>query len=135
MPLRVGEQDMLEAGMRDLRAGVEEIADLGIIHTGSVGLQQCAVSLRMERSNGLFQICIETELGDEPAFRRNRVVRWPYSRRDRRDIAKALVDLHVVRGGPRPGVFVDDRTSAGKLLDSFTRRTVHGTYQFRSLVE
>ncbi|MFN3875782.1 MAG: hypothetical protein ACK4L7_07720, partial [Flavobacteriales bacterium] len=36
-------------------------------------------------------------------------------------LAKVLVDLHVVRAGPRPGVFVDNRTAAGKWLDTLTR--------------
>jgi len=128
---------MLEAAMRDLRAGagLGTVADLGVVHTGRVGLQQCAVSVRIEQGDGLFHLCIVTELSDGPGFRRTRVVRWPYSRRDRRDLARALVDLHVVRAGPREHVFVDDRGRAARLLDGLTRRVVHGTYRFRSPVE
>ena len=129
---------MLEAVMRDLRTGAgtgsEVVADLGVVHTGRVGLQQCAVSVRIEHASGLFHLCVETELSDGPGFRRTRVVRWPYSRRDRRDLARVLVDLHVVRAGPRRHVFVDDRGPAARLLDGLTRRVVHGTYRFRSPV-
>lgn len=125
---------MLEPAVRDLKSavGIEEIADLGIVHSGPVGVQTCDVSMRIERWQGMFHICIDSVLSDGPAFRRTRVVKWPYSGRDRRDLAKVLVDLHVVRAGPRPGVFVDDRTAAGKWLDTLTRRVVHGTYTFRS---
>lgn len=128
---------MLGTVMRDVRSGegIEDIADLGTVHCGPLGSQLCEVSLRIERRQDLYHLCIGTALSDGPAFRRTRVVKWPYSRRDRRDLTGALVDFHVVKAGPRPGVFVDDRTSAGKLLDSLTRRVVHGAYRFRSPME
>ena len=125
---------MLEAVKREISTGAatEVIADLGVVHSGKVGLQDCDVSLRIERWQGAFHLCIETVVNDGSANGRVRAVKWPYSCRDRRDLGAVLVDLHVVRAGPRPNIFADNRTQAGKLLDSVMRRHVHGTYRFRS---
>lgn len=126
---------MLDAAIDGLRrqAGIADVADLGVVHSSMVGHARCDVSVGIESVQGTFYLRIVCVHHRGTAFRRTRVVKWPYSRSEPRDLDAALHDLRVVRDGPSSR-FVDDRSGVGRLVDRLIGRHFLGTFRFGSAI-
>ena len=116
-------------------AGIVETARFDTVHEGKAGRTDCRTSGSIESWSGMFYFAVEADLTKGPGFRRTRVMKWPYSRRDALDLDGVVSDLRNVARAPHGVALQDRRTGVGRFFDRLIGRNVKGTYAFASPID
>lgn len=125
---------MLERVANDLklRTGVVQIADFGVLFTRE-NRTTCEVSAGVEQYDGTFRLFIAVSHVRGGSFRR-RVVSWPYSKHDARELHTVIADLRAIESPFSAAVLTDHRSAFGRFFDRLTGRAYLGGYDLTSPV-
>jgi len=117
--------------------GIETVKDFGTIYSQKHydGKVQYTIKLSIEQYKEYFFLRISITSGSPGGMsRKTRVIKWPYSESDTKDLNLVIEDIKkVVQAKTHPELDLgDDRTGIGRWFDSLTGRKYYGYFKFAS---
>lgn len=126
---------MLEGIARNLNTavGVKTVIDFGEIYNQDQGHNVVTIKLSIEhyQSSYYLRMAVTHSRG---MSRKTRVIKWPYSQTDTKDLALVMRDIQKVSCAKVcvTGELIDGRTRIGRWFDKLIGRNYYGYYEFIS---
>lgn len=108
------------------------VADFGLVYQGKIGYSQCRVSLSIESWQQMFFIRVSVEHQKNRAGRMTRVIKWPYSRIDARQLSAVIDDWRNIELSTPNSEWVDSRNLVIRWIDWLTGCQHLGEYRLKS---
>lgn len=116
-------------------AGIESLADFGVIHRGKMGYADCEVSAGIETLQGSYYVRVVVAHQKGRGSRNTRLIKWPYSKTSPHDLSRVLFDFQQLMAcgtGGRP--MQDSRGWFARRFESLFGIKHLGEYTFSSLL-
>jgi len=116
-------------------AGIESVADLGVVHRGRMGHADCEVSLGIETWQGSYFVRVTVVHQKGRGLRNTRLIKWAYSRTSPHDLQRVLRDFQQLgECGTAGRPMRDSRGWFARGLQSLFGIKHLGEYELASLI-